>query len=153
IALTAPKTAGSLPVSVTSNQQTSNTLGLSVISGPPLALSQVSPATATANGQDLTLTLDGQQFAPGAVALFDGQVISTSFVNTQRLTAIVPGWPGLGLTLFGGTFAVQVMNPDGERSNTLSVLLLNPIPVINSFLPNNVTQGASDTNILVNGSG
>src|SRR5262249_42615455 len=83
ITRTAPTTARPILVPVPSRGRTSNPLFLSVISGPPLALSQVSPATATADGQDLMLTLDGQQFVPsvpgvsGSLVLFGGQGIVT----------------------------------------------------------------------------
>ncbi len=154
ITLTAPSTPGPVPVSVTRNSQTSNTLTLLVTSGAPPVLTSVSPNSATAEGQELTLTLRGRSFAPGAMATFGGELIPTTFVSSTRLTATVPAYPDSSLTLHGGTFSVQVVNPGfGGSSNTLPVLLTNPRPRISLLLPNNATAGSPDYPVLVNGSG
>lgn len=154
IALTAPSTPGPVPVSVTRNSLTSNSLPLLVTSGPPPVLTSVSPNRATAEGQALSLTLRGMNFAPGAVATFDGQPIPTTFISSTRLAAAVPAYPDSTLTLHGGAFQVQVVNPGlGGSSNMLPVMLTNPRPRISILLPNNATVGSSDFTVLVNGSG
>lgn len=154
ITLTAPSTPGSVSVSVTRNSQTSNSLPLLVTSGPPPVLTSVSPNSATAEGQALSLTLRGRNFLPGAVATFAGQPIPTTFVSSTRLNATVPGYQDSSLTLHGGAFPVQVVNPGlGGTSNTLPFLLLNPRPRISLLLPNNATQGSPDFTVIVSGSG
>lgn len=154
ITLTAPATPGPVPVSVTRNSQTSNTLTLMVTSGPPPVLTSVSPNSETAEGQSLSLTLRGLNFAPGAVVTFSGEPIPTTFVSSTKITATVPAYPDSSLTLHGGAFPVQVVNPGfGGSSNTLPVSLTNPRPRISLLLPNNATQGSPDFTVIVNGSG
>lgn len=158
IGLTAPAAAGPVAVSVTFGGTISNALTLAVTSGaPPLALASVTPASAPANGDTLSLRLVGQGFLAGARVVFDGQTLpAVAVVGCAVPTCVaanVPGYPGSALTLGGGSVTVQVENPGGARSNARTVTLVNPMPLIAEIEPGFVAAGATDTPIDVVGEG
>ena len=81
---------------------------------PPL-LAAVTPATAAAGGGDLSLTIQGSDFAVGvSTALWNGTPLATTFVSPTELTAVVPA----ALTSAPGTGSVTVLNqpPGGGTS-------------------------------------
>jgi hypothetical protein len=58
---------------------------------PPLALTDISPDTATAGSpEDLVLTVTGTGFTPNCVVMVDDEDMATSFVDQTTLTASVP---------------------------------------------------------------
>ncbi len=66
----------------------SNALPFSVLSPTP-AITGMTPDRATVQGGGFTLTVDGQNFLDGAVVLWDGTPLSTTFVSATRLRATV----------------------------------------------------------------
>ncbi len=149
--VTAPSTPGLASVSVTSGSQTSNTVQIQFTRTPQITT--LAPATSVADGNALTLTVNGQNFSTGAQVWFNGQAVPTTFVSATQVKASLTGFPGQGLTLYGGLFDVQVINADGVPSNVVKMTLKNPTPVLSLVLPNNVTQGGGDATVLLNGDG
>ncbi len=105
-----------------------------VVNTDPLKLSSVTPSTSVADGLDLALTLTGQRIKAGATVFFGApsasgcgveiETASSGVPSSTVLQAVVPGIRadvtgvhGTDLTLRGGAYCVQVVNPDGERSN------------------------------------
>jgi len=166
-------TLGSLLVSVTNpadrggSPTVSNTLPF-VVNTDPLKLTAVTPNTSVADGLDLALTLTGQRITSGARVFFGPPTVSGCGVEIETgslsgstvLRAIVPGIRadyygihGTDLTLRGGVYCVQVVNPDGERSNTLPVTITNPEPTLSNLFPSAADQGSPTITMLLNGGG
>jgi uncharacterized repeat protein (TIGR03803 family) len=131
---------------------------LSVAAAP--LLSSVTPNQVMAGAPALQLALKGSNFVPGAVASFNGNAISTSFVDTQDLAALVPS---ADLTT-QGLFQIAITNPDPNpnthtlpTSNSLSFTVLasgtNPAPTIKSLSPASVVAGSGATALKITGTG
>jgi uncharacterized protein (TIGR03437 family) len=120
-------------------------------------LSLVSPSSAPAGSQGLTLTLTGVNFVPGATVRFNGGSIATAYVSPTQLTASLPA---SALTT-AGTFSVVVSNPDqtGAASQPLSFVVQpstspNPVPSISYLSPTSATAGsAGPLPVAINGTG
>ncbi|MFC2174192.1 putative Ig domain-containing protein, partial [Acidobacteriota bacterium] len=84
--------------------------------GPP-TLTTIDPAQASV-GQDLTVTLDGQNFRPGAVASFSADITVnfTTFISSSQVTADIGIDPLAPL----GFRDVTVTNPDSQSSTLLA---------------------------------
>ena len=92
---------------------------------PALWLSSVEPNTLVA-GQENRISVYGAGFVSGTLVRIVGAgVLSTTFVTPGILQAIVPG------DVMPGTYAVEVIRPDGERVtlvNALQIVKPTPIP-------------------------
>ena len=72
--------------------------------GPPV-LTALTPTTAPAGGGDLTITIQGANFASGvSIADWNGTPLATTYVSPTQLTAVVPAT----LTATPGTGSVTV---------------------------------------------
>ena len=80
-------------------------------------LSYVSPKTATAGSQGFTITATGSGFTSGAILLWNGAALATTFVNGGQLTATVPA---SDLTS-AGTVQIAVQIPGSATSGTSNV--------------------------------
>ena len=112
-------------------------------------LNSLSPATTTAGGPDLPLTVNGSSFDNAAVVNWNGTALATTFVSTGQLTATVPA----ALIATAGTADVTVVNPGSLTSNALTFSIDNPGPVLSSLSPASTAAGSSDFTLTVNGSG
>jgi uncharacterized protein (TIGR03437 family) len=119
-------------------------------------LSTMTPTSANAGNQGLTITLTGTNFVPGATVAFGGTTLATTYVSPTQLTAVLPS----GALAAAGTFQVTVTNPDqaATASNPLvfvvaSVKTPNPVPAINTLSPSAAVAGASPITVLINGTG
>jgi len=116
----------------------------------PLAYS-LTPDRGTVGGPAFTLTVEGKQFVRGAVILWNGSELPTSFVNATTVRAIVS--PEQIATL--GVRIVQVWNPSpgGGVSNGLNFVVGYAAPVLGSLSPGSVPAGSANFTLTVNGSG
>jgi len=119
-------------------------------------LANISPSTAFAGSVGLTLTLTGYNFVPGATAYFNGTPLSTTFVTTQQLTAVLPA----SSLSVAGIFAVAVTNPDTPGASSLvlsftvqSVTAPNPQPTIANLSPNSAVAGTNPLPVTITGNG
>jgi hypothetical protein len=123
----------------------SNSLTLSV-NNPFPSISDVSPSVLGVNAGAQTLTVIGSGFVPGAIVRWNGQNRSTTFVNSNQLTANI-----LSSDLSSqGTAKVTVLNPTpgGGLSNevTITIIPASPIPRISALDPPTwPTQGGAFT--------
>ncbi len=77
------------------------------VSGQAVAISSISPTSATAGGGAFTLTVNGGGFVSGATVSFNGNARTTTFLSATQLTAAI-----LAADLAtAGTFNVVVANP------------------------------------------
>jgi hypothetical protein len=130
-----------------SNELRSNEVLFQVFPDAPL-LSSLDPASVVEGSDELTVTLQGQKFQPGAIvriieATQRGASLQTSFIDSERLRAKVPA-------VFlerSGAIQLAVENPDFGLSNTfvLRVLIKDPL-VINEYLADPPDTLAGDAN-------
>ena len=79
-------------------------------------ISGLSPASATVGGSTFTLTVNGADFASGAIVKWNGTPLTTTFVNSIQLTATVPNT----LITAIGTAGITVANLDGKTSTPVT---------------------------------
>jgi len=135
------------PGSITSNSV--SFLINQVTSGAP-SISAISPNAATQGGPAFTLTVFGSNFTFGALLVWNGSVITTSFVSSSQLTAIIP----TGLIASQGSASVGVQNPNGTLSNIL-IFTINQqttgAPTISALSPSSGSQGGPAFTLTVLG--
>ncbi|MEK6324788.1 MAG: lamin tail domain-containing protein [Acidobacteriota bacterium] len=129
------------------NESPSNHAAFQVLPDPPL-IGSLDPAGVIAGGGDVTLTITGLKFQPGAVvriieAARPGAALDTAFITSERLQAKVPE----ALTRSAGIVLMAVQNPDFGFSNVvaLKVLIKDPL-VINEYLADPVEGADGDAN-------
>jgi C1A family cysteine protease len=110
-------------------------------------LTTLSPSNATAGGSAFTLTVNGSSFVDGAVAVWDATNLTTTFVNSARVSAAVPA----SLIATGKTVQVTVRNPDSGVSNPLTFTVSNPIPSLTSLSPDHASGGGGAFTLTVTG--
>src|SRR5262249_44587941 len=113
---------------------TSNVISLSMTFVPP-QITSLSPSFGTA-GTQITLTVDGSDFADTAVINFGGLSIPATFVNNSELLANVS-------LSTAGTFPVSVTNFGGPTSNSVNFSVMSPLPTLSGIAPNSGFAGTS----------
>jgi len=104
--------------------------------GPAPTITALTPDSAIVGSGAFTLTVDGANFASGAIVRWNGADRPTTFVSATRLTAQITA-VDVGLT---GTVSVTVANPDTQISGAAAF----------TVLPNcNPTIGPGDVPALV----
>jgi hypothetical protein len=117
-------------------------------------LGSLGPASAKAGAGDLSLTLNGADFVPGAAVEWDGAAQAIGFVSANKLTASIPA----ALLAAPGAHAVRVVNPApaGGPSNVLSFVVVapdqNPLPAVSELAPQSAQAGAAGFTLTVTGS-
>jgi IPT/TIG domain len=133
----------------------STALGFTIESLEPGApvVSSLSPASAKAGGDALTLTVNGNNFAANDAVTWNGAVLSTTFVNSTQVTASVPA----NDIASAGSASVAVFTPNlvvGSQSVAFPITGPNNLkPTASSLRPSSVAAGSGDTEVLVSGSG
>ena len=119
------------------------------------SLAQLSPAAANAGSPGFSLTLTGSGFVPDSVVNFNGTALTTTFVDLNDLTAVLPA----AELLNAGVFPVTVTNPDtvgatsGAVNFTIPGSTTNPVPSISSLSPSSLPAGAVPQTLTINGTG
>lgn len=87
---------------------------------PAPVLGSISPLIKMAGDPQFTLTLNGSNFYSSSTAQFAGTPLSTTYINPNQLTAVVPA----NNIIFAGTFNITVSNPTpgGGVSNTVGFI-------------------------------
>ena len=129
------------------NEPASNDAVFQVFPDAPL-IASLDPASVIEGSGDVTLTIIGEKFQPGAMVRIielteRGAPLDTTFVSSERLRAKIPA----ALTQTPGAVALGVENPDLGLSNsvTLKVLIKDPL-VINEYLADPPDSLAGDAN-------
>jgi IPT/TIG domain-containing protein len=110
-------------------------------------ISFLSPANINAGGGDLTLTVAGGGFVAKTKVQWNGQNLTTTFVNSASVTAVVPA----AMTAKAGTFTVNTLNPhssaqDNGLSNVIAFMVFpppNPVPTISAMTPSCAVAGSA----------
>lgn len=120
---------------------------------PAPTLASLSPASIAAGSAPFTLAVNGTNFAPGAVVIWQGSPRQTTFVSNTQVTAQITAAD----VATQGPASVTVVNPapGGGASNALTFTVNppNPVPVLTSLSPNTAGVGGPAFTLTVNGSG
>ncbi len=135
--------AGTFPVQVVNPDGTASKAALFTVDAP-LDLSALVPAGVATGSPDFSLTLSGAGFKPGATAHFGGTILTTTFIGSGMLTAIIPA----ALVAQPGEITVTVENPGGPTSSPLSFKTK-----LLSFTGINPSAGPVGTAVTVTGEG
>ncbi len=121
----------------------------------PPVISSIAPSSVAAGSPGVTLTINGSNFANGAIVDFsaDGccydQAFPTTFVSSGQLTAVIDSY-SLGLINEWGLNFVSVWDPGGGVSNAVTFSVNGP--AIGGLLPSSATAGGPGFTLTVNGS-
>jgi len=85
---------------------TSAALAFTVTNALPTIVA-LSPASVMAGSPDRTITINGNGFVPTSTASSNGMLLTTTYVNANTLTALVPS----GQLVNAGVVAITVTNP------------------------------------------
>ncbi len=99
--------------------------------------------------QPLTVTILGSGFAAYDTVEINGQPTDSSFIDASDIQATIPA----SLTGQTGSIPFTVDSPYTGSSNTLSLPMVNPVPIIHYTLPGALVTGSSTTNLNVYGTG
>ena len=136
----------------------SNSVALAIgdpapVSAPTPFINDINPRVVATGSALVNLTISGFNFEANAVALVNGWLRPTTFVNSSRLIVLILAsdlaQPGL--------LKIRVANPGPEAATsseiTLDVRNPNPIPRIASINPETVITGGPDFTLTVIGTG
>ncbi len=108
------------------------------------------PGSATASGPAFNMALDGSNFVPNSVVRWNGNARSTTFIDPNSLSAMIPASD----IATAGTANVTVFNPTpvGGESPIRMFSINNPLPVASTLNPPEVPEDSLDFNLIVTGS-
>lgn len=114
----------------------------------PLAVTGVSPTTIIA-GVPTTLTVTGSGFSASSIVQVNGTSLTTNFVSSTQLTALVAAGQLPATT----SLRISVVDRGLTAGSTSAAIEVdNPKPAISSLSPANVVVGAAATTLTVAGS-
>ena len=145
-------TAGNVQVKVfnpTPGGGTSAVLTFAVDNPVPVAAA-LSPPSVIVGSAQFTLTVTGSGFVSGSSVKWKQTALTTTFVNSGKLTATVPASD----VAAAGTDSVTVSNPapGGGASNALTFSVNNPVPSATTLSPSSAVAGGASFTLTVNGS-
>jgi hypothetical protein len=145
-------TAGTVQVKVANPAPKGGTsAGLTfTIDNPVPVATTLSPSSVTVGSAGFTLTVNGSSFVNGSTVKWKQTALTTTFVNSGKLTATVPASD----VATAGTDSVTVSNapPGGGASNALTFTVNNPVPKATSLSPSSAVAGGASFTLTVNGS-
>ena len=123
---------------------------------PSPVISSITPSSVTAGGNDFTLTVNGSNFVTSSVANFNGTALTTTYVSSVQVTALIPAAD----VVTQGTPSITVINPANGVSGggtstpfTLTILSANTLPTVSNIMPASAMAGTAGFILTVNGSG
>lgn len=112
-----------------------------------------SPPNAKASGAAFTLTVNGSNFAANDPVTWNGEVRTTTFVNSNQVTAAILATD----IASAGSGSVAVYTPGlvvGSPSVNFPITGPdNPAPAISALAPSSAPAGSPDLEVLIGGSG
>ena len=141
--------AGSAGVTVVNPGGLTSNAAVFTINPPSIpTIGTLIPISAAAGGPAFTLTVNGSGFLAGAKVQWNSSPLVTTYLNASQLTAAVPA----GLIAAAGSASIQVANPGGQASNTVTFQINPPpAPSISALIPTTATAGGPDFTLIVNG--
>ena len=111
-------------------------------------LTSMSPTTTYLDSAGFTLTVNGTGFVSGASVYWNYAPLTTTYVSSTQLTALVPA---SDLT-YANSYYVDVVNSGGGSSNQLDFSVVALDPYINDLAPTSMIAKTAPTAIVINGS-
>jgi len=132
-------------VKVTDYNGNYGTQALSILVVAPVAqINQpLAPESLLLGGAAPALTVNGEGFYAGSKVLWNGSTLTTTFVNTNQLTATVPAGDVTSL----GTASISVANKNSPSSNVDFFQVSDPITAVSFFRTDEAT-GASPNAVI-----
>ncbi len=146
-------TTGARNITVTNSDGGAGTgTGIFSVTGPAPTATSTNPASRPQGAASQNVIVNGTNFVSGANVTFSGTGItvnSTTFNSATQLTANVDIAGGATT----GARNVTVTNPDAQQGVCSGCFTVNAAPTVASTNPNSGTQGASNLNVQVTGTG
>jgi sugar lactone lactonase YvrE len=125
-------------------------IGIIQLAAAPLSVGNLLPAQGNSSGGS-SVTLLGSGFANGATVSLDGQLASTQFVDSTRLTFVTP-------PTSAAKVSITVSNPGGDTyaldaAYDASVHQSTPVPVLTALSPAAIQPRSGQANLTISGSG
>src|SRR5581483_5557145 len=122
-----------------------------LVNGQPFTtaphLTDLMPNNAPRNSPPFDMLIHGSNFEATAKAYIDGNQVTTTFMSSGELKALVPATG----TAASGAHNVQVIHVGGNHSNVLVLTITLTDPIIDSISPNAALVGDGDVQITVTG--
>ena len=121
-----------------------------VSNGTP-TITALTPSSATAGTDGLSVTVTGDSFVNGSVVRWNGVAVATTYTSTSSLTAALPA-----SDLANGAVATVAVNnpaPGGGTSASAKFVVNNPLPVVKAVTPASVIAGSGPVGLDLTGSG
>jgi hypothetical protein len=151
--ISAPGTAKVVVVNPPPGGGPSNSVNFTInpVTSPVPTITSLQPTGTAVGGNGLSLTVKGANFVSNSVVTWNGQNLSTSFVNANQIYGAVSNT----LLQTPGTVQIAVLNPPPGGGSSLSVPfnVNNPPPTISSISPTTSIANAASFTITVNGTG
>ena len=129
----------------------SNSVSLS-IAAPSLSVTNIKPGTVKADTA-FTLTIDGLNFRSGAAVSWNGTPLTTTFVNSNQLTAAVTKSAN-GFTASYPTAAViTITSPGSLTTGSETMTVTEPTPILAKLSPGGAPVGQNDFTLTITGNG
>ena len=122
-----------------------------LVNGSPFTLgprvTSIAPDSANKGAPQFALAVLGSGFEATATVLIDGQAVTTAFIDPGHLVAQVPA----SVTATSGPHPVQVRNEGGNRSNSVTLTIIPPAPILKSITPKVVIVGSGSFTMFLTG--
>lgn len=149
-AVGAASISASSPESGSSAGGTSNTLTLTILPANVLpVVGTLIPASATAGGPAVPLTVTGSNFTADSTISFNGgaQVIP-KYLGASELQTTIPA----NYIAVAGTILVAVSNPGSSNASAVATFTVNnPVPTESQLTPSTVAAGSAALTLTVTG--
>ncbi len=129
------------------------TFNITQAPNPVPALTSLNPVNATAGANGLALTINGSGFVAASIVRLNGngETRPATLVNANQLTVQLTA----NDIASAGTLTLAVFNPapGGGTSNSVTLNIINAVPVLTSLTPNIVAEDATGVTLAVTGTG
>jgi len=109
------------------------------------------PASAPVGSAGFALTIVGTNFTPSSTVTWNDQVLSSTFVSVNRLTAMIPTSDLESVTT--ATIMVSHVETGGEASAGLAFQVRGPVPTVSALAPASAGRGGSSFLLTITGTG
>ncbi len=120
------------------------------VKNPLPLITALNPATVLAGTQNLLLEIYGSGFVAETLLTIKGQAKAYTLLNGTRLQVALTATE----LETAGDLAVAAINPGpgGGPSNTMSLSIANPLPLLSSIAPQTVKAGGPEFSLILTGS-
>lgn len=115
---------------------------------PTPVVSSILPSQSTAGGGDFDLTVDGSNFFPSSVVVFDGTPLATTYLSANQLRALVTA----NVIADGGTRPVIVVTTPATSAPVFHQVN-NPVPALAAVSPGTTAVGCGAFTLTAAGGG